>query len=54
MPHQIHGEHLTVGGSVGVYLAGPWETAGEALRCADQAMYVVKNSRPRAGPRPSP
>jgi diguanylate cyclase (GGDEF)-like protein len=41
-PHQIHGKEVVVGGSVGLHIAAAGESADQAIRLADQAMYVVK------------
>ena len=46
-PHQIHGQSVRVGGSVGIHLAAAGDTMTEALRAADQAMYAVKRNRVR-------
>ena len=43
-PHQIHGQRIVVGGSVGLHIAAAGDAAGEAIRLADQAMYVAKAS----------
>jgi diguanylate cyclase (GGDEF)-like protein len=43
-PHQIHGKEVVVAGSVGIHFAVAGESVSEALRLADQAMYVVKAS----------
>ena len=47
-PHVIHGHPVRVPASVGTHLAAPGEPAAAALRQADQAMYAVKRTRPRA------
>jgi diguanylate cyclase (GGDEF)-like protein len=44
-PHLVHGEQLRVGASLGVYLSAPGDTAAGAIHWADQAMYLVKNTR---------
>jgi len=44
-PHLVHGNEVLVGGSVGLHIARVGESVGEAIRLADQAMYVVKASR---------
>ena len=44
-PHRIHGELVSVGGSVGAHLALPGDSAAVALREADQAMYATKIAR---------
>jgi len=46
-PHRIHGQWVTVTGSVGMHLAGPGEAAADALREADHAMYAAKQARVR-------
>jgi GGDEF domain-containing protein len=61
-PHLIHGQSVQVPASVGTHLAGPGDVAGDALRRADRAMYIVKRAihpgsgsgpgRPRPGPAP--
>lgn len=43
-PHQIHGKAVVVGGSIGRHFAAAGESVSEAIRLADQAMYVVKAS----------
>jgi diguanylate cyclase (GGDEF)-like protein len=43
-PHQIHGKEVVVGGSIGLHIAAAGESVSEAIRLADQAMYVVKTS----------
>jgi len=43
-PHLIHGTEVVVGGSVGLHVAAAGESVAEAIRLADQAMYVVKAS----------
>jgi diguanylate cyclase (GGDEF)-like protein len=43
-PHQIHGREVVVGGSIGIHIAAAGESVGEAIRLADQAMYLVKAS----------
>jgi diguanylate cyclase (GGDEF)-like protein len=43
-PHQVHGKEVVVGGSVGLHIAAAGESVTEAIRLADQAMYVVKAS----------
>ena len=48
-PHQIHGRQVVVGGSVGLHKATARETVSEAIRLADQAMYVVKASHHEPG-----
>ncbi|WP_407342129.1 diguanylate cyclase domain-containing protein [Pengzhenrongella phosphoraccumulans] len=50
-PHVVHGDSVTVGASVGSYLASPGETAAECLHRADTAMYDLKRGHrkpPRA------
>ena len=44
-PHLVHGNEVVVGGSVGLHVARVEESVGDAIRLADQAMYVVKASR---------
>jgi diguanylate cyclase (GGDEF)-like protein len=44
-PHQIHGNEVVVGGSVGLHVAVAGESGSEVIRLADQAMYGVKASR---------
>lgn len=44
-PQQVHGKEVVVGGSVGLHIAAAGESVDEAIRRADQAMYVVKASR---------
>lgn len=41
-PHQIHGQTVTVRGSIGTYLAAPGDDPAEALARADTAMYRAK------------
>jgi diguanylate cyclase (GGDEF)-like protein len=43
-PHLIHGQSIPVPASVGTHLAGPGDLADDALRHADQAMYVIKRA----------
>jgi len=43
-PHKIHGRQVVVGGSVGLHVAAAGERVGDAIRLADQAMYVAKAS----------
>jgi GGDEF domain-containing protein len=43
-PHLIHGQSVQVPASVGTHLAGPGDRAGDALRRADRAMYIVKRA----------
>jgi diguanylate cyclase (GGDEF)-like protein len=43
-PHLIHGRSVPVPASVGAHLACPGDLAGDALRRADQAMYIVKRA----------
>jgi diguanylate cyclase (GGDEF)-like protein len=43
-PHQIHGKEVVVGGSIGLHIAAAGDSVSEAIRLADQAMYVVKAS----------
>jgi diguanylate cyclase (GGDEF)-like protein len=43
-PHLIHGQSIQVRASVGTHLAGPGDLADDALRHADQAMYIVKRA----------
>ena len=45
-PHLVHGDSVTVGASVGTYLASAGETAAECLHRADTAMYDLKRGRP--------
>ena len=45
-PYLIHGHWIRVPASVGTHLAAPGDRVGDALRHADQAMYVVKRARP--------
>jgi diguanylate cyclase (GGDEF)-like protein len=45
-PHLIHGQLVDVGASVGAYLAASGESAADSLQRADEAMYVVKSTRP--------
>lgn len=49
-PHQIHGKEVVVGGSVGLHIAAAGESADEAIRLADQAMYVAKPPTMAGGP----
>jgi diguanylate cyclase (GGDEF)-like protein len=42
-PHGVHGKSLPIRGSVGSYLATAGDSVIEALRRADQDMYLVKN-----------
>ncbi|BCY14249.1 sensor domain-containing diguanylate cyclase [Actinoplanes sp. L3-i22] len=44
MPFRITGQHITIGASVGVHLAGPASDPDSALRAADHAMYEIKRS----------
>lgn len=44
-PHRIHGKEIVVGGSVGLHIAAAGESVSEAIRLADQAMYIVKAAR---------
>ena len=44
-PHGIHGKSLPVPGSVGSHLATPGDSIIEALRRADQDMYLVKGGK---------
>jgi diguanylate cyclase (GGDEF)-like protein/PAS domain S-box-containing protein len=44
MPFRIAGQHVTIGASVGVHLAGPAEDPDSALRAADHAMYEIKRA----------
>jgi diguanylate cyclase (GGDEF)-like protein len=43
-PYRIHGRPVRVGGSVGAYLAAPGESVAEALRLADDQMYLDKKA----------
>jgi diguanylate cyclase (GGDEF)-like protein len=52
-PHLIHGDLVTVGASIGSYLAGPEDTLTRAMHSADEAMYAVKRGR-REPVRPHP
>jgi diguanylate cyclase (GGDEF)-like protein len=47
-PHQVHGERVHAGGSVGAHLAAPGETVASSLQLADRAMYEAKRTRSRA------
>ena len=47
-PHVVHGNQIVLGASVGTYLAVNGESTADALRRADQAMYVIKRSHPVA------
>jgi diguanylate cyclase (GGDEF)-like protein len=48
-PHLIHGNFLTVGASIGTYLATAGENAAASVHQADTSMYAAKSSRqPRA------
>ncbi len=44
-PHLVHGDSVTVGASVGTYLASPGEEPADSLSRADEAMYAVKRAR---------
>ncbi len=44
-PHRVHGTTVTVGASVGSYLATPGEDPAECLERADQSMYAIKRRR---------
>jgi diguanylate cyclase (GGDEF)-like protein len=44
-PHLVHGDSVTVGASIGAYLARPGETAAACLHHADTAMYDLKRAR---------
>lgn len=48
-PHLIHGQDVVVGGSVGLHIVAAGESVSEAIRLADQAMYVVKASHRDGG-----
>ncbi len=48
-PHLIHGQEVSVCGSIGPYLATARDSVSDALRLADQAMYAVKHARPGGG-----
>jgi len=50
-PLRIHGRSLRVGVSVGSHLAGAGDSAAEAVRLADRAMYRVKVERSSDGGR---
>ena len=43
-PHDIHGQHILVRASIGVYLAAAGDTAAGAVHFADQAMYAAKRT----------
>jgi diguanylate cyclase (GGDEF)-like protein len=45
-PHLIHGNLLTVGASIGTYLATAGEDAANCVHRADTSMYAAKSSRP--------
>ncbi len=45
-PHHIHGAAVPVEGSVGVHLAAAGDSVADAIRLADQAMYLVKGASP--------
>lgn len=44
-PHRIHGDTVTVGGSIGTHLAAAGDNAPDALHLADQAMYTDTRAR---------
>jgi diguanylate cyclase (GGDEF)-like protein/PAS domain S-box-containing protein len=44
MPFRIAGQHIKIGASVGVHLAGPASDPDSALRAADHAMYEIKRA----------
>jgi len=46
-PHLVHGHLLNVPGSVGMTLAVAGEASPVVMRRADEAMYAVKQARPR-------
>jgi GGDEF domain-containing protein len=48
-PHRIHGNTVTIGGSIGTHLTRAGDHATDALQHADQAMYTNK----RAGNEPT-
>lgn len=43
-PHHVHGEMVTVRGSIGIHLAAPGDDPVEALARADTAMYRAKSA----------
>jgi diguanylate cyclase (GGDEF)-like protein len=49
-PHRIHGHDALVPGSVGAHLATAGDTTEQAMECADQAMYAVKQARSKTSP----
>lgn len=51
-PHQIHGRQVHVCGSVGSHLARSGNSVADAIRCADQAMYLVKAQHHSDGDKP--
>jgi diguanylate cyclase (GGDEF)-like protein/PAS domain S-box-containing protein len=51
-PHRIHGNTVTIGGSIGTHLARAGEHAADALQHADQAMYTNKRARQRTNGSP--
>jgi diguanylate cyclase (GGDEF)-like protein len=46
-PHQVHGQRVHVGGSIGAHLAAPGDTVASSLQLADRAMYTAKRTRSR-------
>jgi diguanylate cyclase (GGDEF)-like protein len=48
-PYLVHGNLVTVGASVGTYLATAGEHVTDCLDRADKSMYDVKRARPRDG-----
>jgi len=51
-PHRIHGNTVTIGGSIGTHLARAGDHAADALQHADQAMYTNKRARQRTNGSP--
>jgi diguanylate cyclase (GGDEF)-like protein len=52
-PQLVHAHSVVVPASIGAHLAAHGDTAEDALRLADQAMYAVKRRRGSAGQPPS-
>jgi diguanylate cyclase (GGDEF)-like protein len=46
VPHLVHGQSVTVGASIGAYLARADDSPAQAVERADAAMYAAKRSGP--------
>jgi GGDEF domain-containing protein len=46
VPHLVHGQSVTVGASIGAYLARQGDSPAQAVERADAAMYAAKRSGP--------